>query len=267
STLRGIILDERGDAIPNASVTLTGKDGKERKAKSGFNGEFSIPNVPPGTYTLTSSYQGFQTQTVNDVKTPYSGALSVKMAIAAVEVITDVSANNAAVSTEPDQNMNAIALGDKEIENLPDNEDDLRDFLNAMAGGGVNGEGANILVDGFSGGRLPPKEAIARIVFNQNPYSAEYSNAGFGRVEIITKPGYGEWRGSGSFGYRNSALDARNSFAITKPPLAQQRYDFFMGGPLLKKKLSTSVFFNRQDTDGSNPTIARILNSSLAEVP
>src|SRR5215510_1112935 len=176
STLRGIILDERGDAIPNANVTLTGKDGKERKTKSSFNGEFSIPNVPPGTYTLTSSYQGFQTQTVNDLKTPYSGPLSVKMAIAAVEVITDVSVNNSAVSTEPDQNMNAISLSEAEIANLPDNEDDLRDFLNALAGGGVSGQGANILVDGFSGGRLPPREAIARIVIGQNIYSAEYSD-------------------------------------------------------------------------------------------
>ena len=169
------------------------------------------------------------------------------MAIAAVEVITDVSPNNSAISTEPDQNMNAIALTEQEIANLPDNEDDLRDYLNALAGGGVNGQGASILVDGFNGGRLPPREAIARIVFNQSTYSAEFSNPGFGRVEIITKPGYGEWRGSGSFGYRNAALDARNAFALTRPDLTQQRYDFFMGGPLLKKRLSTSFFANRQD--------------------
>ncbi|MGH9936932.1 MAG: carboxypeptidase regulatory-like domain-containing protein, partial [Blastocatellia bacterium] len=267
STLRGIVLDERGDAIPNAAITLTGKDGKERKTKSSFTGEFSISNVPTGTYTLTSSYQGFQTQTINDLRAPYSGVLSVKMAIAAVEVITDVSANNAAVSTEPDQNMNAITLTEKEIENLPDNEDDLRDFINALAGGGVNGQGATILVDGFSGGRLPPREAIARIVLNQNPFSAEYANPGFGRAEIITKPGYGQWRGSGSFGYRNAALDARNAFALVKPDLTQQRYDFFMGGPLLKKRLSTSLFSNRSDVDGSSTTVARILGGNLAEIP
>src|SRR5215468_8057010 len=211
STLRGRILDERGDAIPGADVTLIGQDGKERKAKSGALGDFSISNISPGTYTLSSSYKGFQTQTITDLKAPYSGVLSVKMAIAAVEAITDVSANNPAVSAEPDQNMNAITLTEQEIANLPDNEDDLRDFLNALAGGGVTGQGANILVDGFNGGRLPPREAIARIVIGQNIYSAEYSNPGFGRVEIITKPGYGEWRGSGSFGYRNSALDARNA--------------------------------------------------------
>src|SRR5215468_1231045 len=266
STLRGRVLDERGDAIPGADVTLIGQDGKERKAKSGALGDFSISNVSPGTYTLSSSYKGFQTQTITDLKAPYSGVLAVKMPIAAVEVITDVSANNSAVSTEPDQNMNAITLSEQEIANLPDNEDDLRDYLNALAGGGVTGAGADILVDGFSGGRLPPREAIARIVFNQNPYSAQFSNAGFGRVEIITKPGYGEWRGSGSFDYHNSALDARNAFALTKPDAAQQRYDFFMGGPLLKKRLSTSFFANRSDLNGSSPTILNLLNYNIQQL-
>ncbi len=269
STLRGQVVDERGDAIPNAEVILTGKDGKERKVKSTFTGEFSIANVPPGIYTLTSAYQGFQTQVINDLKAPQTGGpLKVVMAIAAVEVITDVSANNTAVSTEPDQNMNAIVLGEDFIKNLPDNEDDLRDFLNALAGGGTTGEGATIMIDGFSGGRLPPKEAIARIVYNQNPFSAEYSGHGSGRIEIVTKPGYGDWRGSGSFGYRNSALDARNAFARTKPDLSQQRYDFFVGGPVLKKRLSTSLFANRQDVDGSNTTVAKTLDGDfVANVP
>lgn len=139
STLRGTVLDERGDAIPNADITLASKDGKERKAKSSFTGEFSIPNVPPGTYTLTSSYQGFQTQIINDLKAPYNGSVSVRMAIAAVEVVTDVAANNTTVTTEPDQNMNATVLGEEFVKTLPDDEDELRDYLNALAGGGANG--------------------------------------------------------------------------------------------------------------------------------
>src|SRR5262249_29084311 len=79
STSRGQVLDERGDAIPNASVTLINKDGKERKTKSGVTGDFTIQNVPAGNYTLTASYQGFQTQTINELKTPYPGVLSVKL--------------------------------------------------------------------------------------------------------------------------------------------------------------------------------------------
>src|SRR6266545_4793652 len=187
STLRGRILDERGDAIPDAEVTLIGQDGKERKTKSGALGDFSISNVSPGNYTLSSSYKGFQTQTITDLKAPYSGVFSVKMAIAAVEVITDVSPNNSAVSAEPDQNMSAITLTEQEIQNLPDNEDDLRDFLNALAGGGVTGQGANILIDGFSGGRLPPL----------NPSTASSSARTSIRPNIQTRVS-GVWRSSPS---------------------------------------------------------------------
>jgi len=269
STLRGRVLDERGDAIPDAEVTLIGQDGKERKTKSGGAGDFSISNVPPGVYTLTSSYKGFQTQTVTDLKAPYTGVLSVKMAIAAVEVITDVSANNAAGSTDPDQNMNATVLGEEFIKTLPDTEEELRDYLNALAGGGANGEGAQIMIDGFSGGRLPPKEAIMQININRNPFSAEYSNVGLNRIEIITKPGNGSWRGGGSFSARNSALDARNAFATSgKPDVAQQRYTFNIGGPIIKKKWDFFANVERRNLDGSGTVVAEILTGPFnANVP
>jgi hypothetical protein len=260
STLRGKVLDERGDAIPEAEITLVGQDGKERKAKSDALGDFSILGVPQGTYTLTSSYKGFQTQTVADLKVPYSGVLSVKMAIAAVEVITDVSANNSAISTEPDQNMNATILGEEFIKTLPDTEEELRDYLNALAGGGSNGEGAQIMIDGFSGGRLPPKEAIMQININMNPFSAEFSNVGFNRVEIITKPGNGSWRGGGSFSVRNSALDARNAFAKDKPDLSQERYSFNFSGPIIKKKWDFFSNIERRNLDGAGIVVAQTLD-------
>ncbi|HMZ21403.1 MAG TPA: carboxypeptidase regulatory-like domain-containing protein, partial [Blastocatellia bacterium] len=209
STIRGQVVDELGAVIPNAEITLTSADGKERKAKSNVTGDFSIPNVPPGMYTLTSTYQGFQPFLAKELKTPLDKPLTVTMLVAAVNVVTEVSSNSTAVSTEPDQNMSATVLTEDFIKNLPDNEDDLREFLNSLVGptaAGGNGQGADIIVDGFTGGRLPPKEAIMQIRVNQNPFSAEFANPGFNRVEIITKPGNDSWRGGGGWGYRNSAL-------------------------------------------------------------
>ena len=49
--------------------------------------------------------------------------------------------------------------------------------------------GGQIYIDGFSGGQLPPKSAIREIRINQNPFSAEYDRLGYGRIEILTKPG------------------------------------------------------------------------------
>ena len=57
------------------------------------------------------------------------------------------------------------------------------------------GPGAQMFVDGFRGGRLPPKDQIQQIRFNSNSFSAEYHDAGMVRVEVITRPGMGGWRG------------------------------------------------------------------------
>ncbi|HMY76439.1 MAG TPA: carboxypeptidase regulatory-like domain-containing protein, partial [Blastocatellia bacterium] len=264
STIRGQVVDELGAVIPNAEITLTSADGKERKAKSNVTGDFSIPNVPPGMYTLTSTYQGFQPFLAKELKTPLDKPLTVTMLVAAVNVVTEVSSNSTAVSTEPDQNMSATVLTEDFIKNLPDNEDDLREFLNSLVGptaAGGNGQGADIIVDGFTGGRLPPKEAIMQIRVNQNPFSAEFANPGFNRVEIITKPGNDSWRGGGGWGYRNSALDAKNAFALTKPDMYNSRFNFNFGGPIIKKKMSANIFADRNITDGLNNTNATILDA------
>ncbi len=273
STVRGQVADELKAVIPNADITLTGKDGKQRKAKSGGAGEFSIPNVPPGEYTLTATYPSFQPVIINNLKVPTEQpSLTVTMLVGALtEITTDVSANTIGVSTNPDENMNATVLTEEFILSLPDNEDDLREYLNNLvgpSGAGGNGNGADIIVDGFSGGRLPSKESILQIRVNQSPYSAEFSNPGFNRIEIITKPGNDRWRGSGGWGYRNSALDARNAFALVKPDQMTNRFNFNFGGPIIKKKMSATLFADRNMTDGSNNTYAKTLDGDFfANVP
>ena len=68
--------------------------------------------------------------------------------------------------------------------------------LSALAGPSAGPNGGQIYVDGFTGGQLPPKSSIREIRVNQNPFSAQYDSLGFGRIEIITKPGGDKLRGS-----------------------------------------------------------------------
>lgn len=272
STVRGQVIDELKASIPNAEITLTSADGKQRKATSAVSGEFSIANVPPGVYTLTATYPGFQAVILSELKVPLEKSpLELVLNVAAIDIVTDVSANTIGVSTNPDENMNATVLTEEFIKSLPDNEDDLREYLNNLvgpSGTSGNGNGADIIVDGFSGGRLPPKESILQIRINQSPYSAEFSNPGFNRVEIITKPGNDRWRGSGGWGFRDNALNARNAFALVKPDQMTNRFNFNFGGPIIKKKMSATLFADRNMTDGSNNTYARILTGDFfANVP
>ena len=102
----------------------------------------------------------------------------------------------------------STALTQEQIDALPDDEEEMQQQLEQMAG-----PGAVLRVNGFSGGRLPPKSQIAEIRFRFDPYSAEYHEAGFPRVDIRTRPGNGTWRSSAGFTFRDESLNARNAFA------------------------------------------------------
>ena len=260
--VRGQVLDELSGVIPGAKVTLVAADGKKREAVTNTKGEFSIPNVPVGTYNLTVEFKGFQPKTETGIKvSPTSEPLKVVMTVAAVSESAEITADGKGLSVEPDQNLSGITLNEKMIQELlPDNEDDILEFLQSLAGGSGN---AQVMIDGFTGGRLPPKEAIMSVRINQSLFSAEFGNGGGGgpgMIEITTRPGNGTWRGSLGFNFRNSALDARNAFALTKPELDQKRYNVNFGGPLIRKRLDFNLNVDRSTTDGTGLVSATTLD-------
>ncbi|NDD65437.1 MAG: hypothetical protein EBZ36_15910, partial [Acidobacteria bacterium] len=259
STLRGQVVDEQGAVVPGSKVTVTNNaTNKQQTVVSNALGEFSVPGLQPGLYTIQAEYEGFQPFLKADLRLPTSAPLQAVLKVGAVTIVTDVALDSKTVSVEPDQNLSATVLDEEFIRNnLPDNEEDLRNYLSALAGPGGGGAtggqgGAQILVDGFSGGRLPPREAIFQIRVNQNPFTAEFSNPGFGRIEIITKPGNDRWRGNVQFNMRNSDLDARNAFALIKPDVRQERYGFNIGGPILAKKMSFFANYEDRTLTGGN---------------
>jgi hypothetical protein len=178
ASLRGQVVDEQGAVISGARATLAGADGKKRTSAANANGEFTILNVLPGAYTLTVEFKGFKSHVEESLQVPAASPLKVTLAVAELKAETDIKADSSNISVEPDQNMNAIILDEKMIMDLlPDNEDEMLEFLQALAGpaaGGVSGgqDGPQIYIDGFPGGRLPPRESILQIRINQNPLSA-----------------------------------------------------------------------------------------------
>ncbi|HEX4949674.1 MAG TPA: carboxypeptidase regulatory-like domain-containing protein, partial [Blastocatellia bacterium] len=261
TTLKGNVHDELDAIIPGAKVTLVLPGGKSRVVTTDANGDFSIPNVAPGVYNFFVQMKGFKPFVISDLKMPQEQDLKVMMMVGDVEIATDVTEQLNGVSVEPDQNLTATVLGEDFIKDLPNNEEDMLEVLQALAGPGASASGqsgAEILVNGFRGGRLPPKEAILKISINQNPYSAEFSNPGFGRIEIVTKPGNDNWRGSVGADFRNSALDARNAFALVKPDVRQETFRFNLSGPIIKKKMSFFFNMDRRNLEGGSTTNAII---------
>jgi hypothetical protein len=129
----------------------------------------------------------------------------------------NVTAETTGVSTSPDENANALVIKGKDLDALSDDPDDLQNELTAMAGPSAGPSGAQIYIDGFTGGQLPPKSSILEIRINRNPFSAQYDKLGYGRIEIVTKPGQNKLHGSFMINGDEKALNSLNPFVTDEP--------------------------------------------------
>ena len=215
--VHGVVTDPDGALIPGATVTLAGS-GPEVKAVSGSDGSYSAV-VAPGTYTVTFSMPGFATYTSTGVAiSAVNGmTLNAKLQIGVQSQVITVNSDSVQLSVDPDSNASAVVLTGKDLDALSDDPDELSDELTALAGPSAGPSGGQIYVDGFTGGQLPPKSSIREIRINQNPFSAEYDQLGYGRVEVFTKPGtdkiHGNVQVNGNPSQFNSANPLQTGYA------------------------------------------------------
>ena len=267
-TLRGQVKDELGGVIVGATVTATDAAGVEKSSVTDNEGRYVFSALAPGLYTLRINQAGFAAyeNLGVEVQAGRTDPLDIVLTVAIEQEEVTVTAE-APVGTEPESNAGAVVLRGADLDALPDDPDDLSDALQALAGPTAGSdEGAQIYVDGFTGGRLPPKESIREIRINRNPFSAEYDRLGYGRVEIFTKPGTDKFRGQAFFNFNDEALNSRSPFATSRAPYQSRRYGGNLSGPLASKKASFFLDFERRETDDNNVVRAIILDSSLTPV-
>lgn len=263
-SLRGQVLDELGGAIVGANVTAVDAAGKEKSVVTNDSGTYVINGLAPGKYTLRVVNAGFAMYENTEVEVVSGKAeqLDVALKVAIEEQRVTVAADSRELSTEPENNAGAIVLKGEDLESLPDDPDDMAAALQALAGPSAGPNGGQIFVDGFTGGRMPPRASIREIRINSNPFSAEYDRLGFGRIEILTRPGSDRFRGQVSFNFNDDALNSRNPFADSRPPIQTRQYGGNLGGPLLKGKASFFVDFDKRDIDDETLIVATILDAN-----
>jgi hypothetical protein len=260
-SVRVLVLDQTGAAIVGATVSAVlanAKDGTEAKTTTANDqGEAILANLAPGKYVVQIESVGFETQQLTDVNVRRGRRESRDIQLPIAGYVEEVEVTR----DRTDQNLTdnySSALTQDQIDALPDDEEEMAEQLQQMAG-----PGAILRVNGFSGGRLPPKSQIAEIRFRFDPYSAENHEAGFPRVDIRTRPGNGNWRSNASFTFRDESLNARNAFAPEKASEQARRYQYSMDGPIKKGKTSFSInvggmdsfdtaTIRAQNTDGSD---------------
>jgi Carboxypeptidase regulatory-like domain/TonB dependent receptor len=241
SSLHGQVTDPSGAIVPGASVQLSG-GGKNYSATSGGDGSYSFGTLPSGSYTLDVSVPGFTPFSESNVSVVNgtSRMLNIPLTIATQEQQVEVTADTRQLDTEPADNANAVVLSGKDLDALSDDPDEMQNELTALAGPAAGNGGAQIYIDGFTGGDLPPKSSIREIRINQNPFSAEFDKLGYGRIEILTKPGSDKLHGYVQASGNDSAWNTSH-FVTSTPPYHQFFLNGSVGGPISKK---ASYFFS-----------------------
>jgi len=253
STLIGIIHDQTGAAIVGAKVELRSDNILRQSTTTDQSGSFRFNRLPPAKYQVQVTSQGFEPLTVDVVVGSQPQApLNISLGVAGVQAETTVTSETTQISTESSENKDSVTLSEQSLSNLPVFD---QDYIGAMSRfldpGSVGTSGVSLVVNGMEVNNLGvSSSAIKEIKINQDPYSAEYQRPGRGRIEVTTKPGSTDYHGSFNFIFRDAHLNARDPFALVRPPEQRRIYEGYLSGPIRhSKKTSFLVSVNRSEEE------------------
>ena len=254
ATLHGKITDQTGALIPGAQISVTKAMGAETHTTAAdATGVYAVQGLTPGSYTVSVMYQGFapfQSQPIL-LEAGQLKRVDVSLAIQTEQQNVVVTDETPMVNVEAGGNSNTIILKGKDLDTLSDDPDELSNELAALAGPSAGPNGGQIYIDGFTGGQLPPKSAIREIRINQNPFSAEFDKLGYGRIEILTKPGTDKLHGQFFIQGNYSGFNTGNPFTAV-PPYNRVQYNGTVSGALGK---NASFFMSMEQRDNHDEAV------------
>jgi carboxypeptidase family protein len=236
AALTGVIQDQSGAAIATANVKLTPKSGGTgHKATTDENGHFEFATLPEGEYLLSASAPGVEEGEIK-VKVGPSPGQPIRLRLAIAELREEVTVTADDFSKPSVQsNTDVATFGRDYLANLPSRDGNPLAVPSLLINPALNGTGGpKILVDGVEASSLDqPESSIRHVYVNKNPFAAEFGRPGKGRIEATTVRGRRKYRGSLSSLLGNSALDARNAFATTRPLQQRSISEAALDGPII----------------------------------
>jgi len=267
-TVSGIVTNTNGAAIPGASVTLTGeKKGDARTDTTNDSGRFSFAAVQPGAYTLKIEQKGFQTLEQKSVVLSANeklalgelklgpGQVAGMVTVTSVGPIVEKESSDLTARLTSDQ-ISLISTKGRDITSLlrlipgTSNDDDIEAVgegfgTNLPNISGQRGRSTVTTIDGLNASEpsgsnkismTTSQDAIAEVKVLRNNYAAEYGNNGGAMINIVSKGGGKDYRGTVYYFVRNESLNATpffiNKAALAKPLYRHKIPGFNFGGPL-----------------------------------
>jgi hypothetical protein len=256
--LVGNVKDSSGAVIPDARIQVRNEQTNEtRNARSQEDGQFTVPNLPPGRYTISVQKEGFRRlhETGIALEVDRTVRVAAELQVGSLSETVEVTAQIPLLNTESATRGDVLLV--KELDEMPLQGRDFTDLAFLVAGVSekaqtgqgtspmsVNGSRAadtNFLIDGFTaregqfGGVQvrPPLESMQEFKMQVSGFSAEFGRNAGGAMNMVLKSGGNRFHGSLFEFFRNDKLDARNFFSADKPPLRQNQFGATLAGPVL----------------------------------
>ncbi len=285
ATVGGTVSDATGALIPGVTITAANvATGIVNTAVTNEAGAYQFASLQTGSYTLSAELPGFQTQNYNNVALGISQqvrlnfTLQVGSVAQAVEVT--VAADTAIATTSASV---GTVLPEYRVRDLPLGGRNVMDLLASTTGAGPTDDAR----DGFfAGGRLSMVNTtrdgfiVSDGRYNFGAFSATFTSPdlieevriitatvdadtgrGSGQVQMVTRSGTNQFRGSAFWTNRNSALDSANWFnnfnGAAKDYENRNQFGARLGGPIVRNKtfffflIDEQRFVKRQNFVGS----------------
>jgi hypothetical protein len=289
-SLLGTIEDATGAVVPNATVSITEKaTGFTRDTTSDAAGNYSLPSIPAGTYTVKISANGFKTQSREGVGVTVNSTVRIDAKLDVGAVSDQITIESTAVQLQTDRSETKSEIAAKVVQELPLNQyRNYQALLNLVPGTtpaafqnsstdtpgralttNVNGTARNMNVTRLDGAVnvniwLPhhtaytaPAETVESVSITTSSFDAEQGMAGGAALTVVSASGTNNIHGAGWEFHENQDLKSRPYFmpvTANKPSYKLNIFGGKIGGPVIKNKLFYfgHVELTRQAAGGSS---------------
>ncbi len=260
ATVLGRVTDPSGAVVPNVAVQVTHLDTNiSQKAATTESGEFTLPYLQPGRYTLEATAEGFHSYRRPEftIAVEQSLRIDIPLEVGATTETVTVTEELPALNTE--SGSRGEVATSKEITDLPLDGRNFADLAYLTGGvipkgdGGdgsfaVNGGRADnfgFYVDGVNNTQRrntgavinPPIEGIQEFKVITSGFNAEYGRYAGGMMNVVTKSGANRFHGSLYEFMRNDVFDATSYFDLTKSKLRRNQFGATLSGRVVIPKL------------------------------
>ncbi len=302
ATLKGTIYDPKGAVVASADVTVKNvATGLSKEQKTGAEGTYQMPALPPGTYQITVEVPGFSKAVADNVELTVGATVVYDIGLEVGEVHEVLQVTTEAPLVDTSQSQQANTVDTRQVDNLPNVSQNFLQAIYTLPGvvssaapavqdsnlgtgflssgfsvGGSNGRNNLFTIDGgendFGSGALRvnhvPLDSIQEYQVNRNSFGAEFGFTVGTAINIVTKSGSDKAHGSVYGYFHNESTDAVNYFNSFGPNPNGKPFEQGLvagatfGAPLKKDKLFFFTSYERQKLD--SPTIINLLGTQEA---